>query len=109
MLSVMLDAHSEVLCGPELALFSHPFFWTQEGREWRERLQSYLGQDDQATRSPAWTLAEGVCPYTDIVYTNTLPWYGLSVSERVQVRWHGPLPWAEQPRWSPHSSHPWAW
>jgi hypothetical protein len=79
LLSIMLHAHPDLLCGPELALFGHPFVWRQAGSQWRERLQQYLRLGYDVIRLPEWTPANGVCPYANLVYDNTLPWYGLTV------------------------------
>jgi sulfotransferase family protein len=78
LLSVMLDAHSEVLSGPELALFAHPFFWNKAGTDWRDPLMRYLDEGYRAVFRPEWTLVNGFCPYAGLVYDNTLPWYGLT-------------------------------
>jgi Sulfotransferase family len=78
LLSVMLDAHPEVLSGPELALLAHPFFWNQTGTAWRDPLLTYLDEGYRATFRPEWTLANGFCPYAGLAFDNTLPWYGLT-------------------------------
>lgn len=81
LLSVMLHAHPDVLCGPELALFAHPFFWGLEGPKWRERVLHYLGLGPNARLLPEWTLGNGLCPYAGLVFENTLPWYGLTMPD----------------------------
>lgn len=83
LLSVMLDAHPDLLSGPELALFSHPFFWRTHGASWREPLLKYLDEGYRATFRPEWTLANGFCPYSGLVLENTMAWYGLS-SDRLK-------------------------
>ena len=80
LLSVMLDAHPQIMCGPEISLFSHPFFWRQSGTVWRERLIRYLDLGYDVKKLPEWKLENGVCPYVELVYGNTLPWYGLDRS-----------------------------
>jgi len=77
LLSVILDAHPQIMCGPEISLFSHPFFWEQSGPIWRERLIRYLDLGYSVKKLPEWKLENGVCPYVELVYDNTLPWYGL--------------------------------
>jgi hypothetical protein len=79
LLSVMLDAHPDVMSGPELALFAHPFFWTLEGRAWRERLLHAIRLGSNARLHPDWTIANGFCPYAGLVLENTLSWYGSSL------------------------------
>ena len=74
-LSVMLDAHPEILSGPELGLFAHPFFWRETGAAWREPLLRHLGEGYVASFRPEWTLQNGFCPYAGLVLENTLPWY----------------------------------
>jgi hypothetical protein len=81
LLSVMLDAHPDVLCGPELSLFSHPFFWSLEGAEWRARLLRYISLGPLAISLPEWKLSNGLCPYALLLYSNTLPWYGITCEE----------------------------
>jgi hypothetical protein len=73
----MLDAHPEVICGPELSLFSHPFFWSDRGLRWQERLLCYMDQAVKEMSCPDYTLNEGVCPYVRFIYTGkNLAWYG---------------------------------
>lgn len=81
LLSVMLHAHPEVLCGPELAMFAHSFFWQETGALWRSRVRRYLEMNDQVMVRPEWRLESGVCPYTTMVYANTLPWYGMTLAD----------------------------
>ena len=83
LLSVMLDEHPDVLSGPELALFAHPFFWTTSHADWRDPLLRYLDEGYNAVFRPEWTLTNGFCPYAGLVLDNTLPWYGLT---REQLR-----------------------
>lgn len=83
LLSVMLDAHPLLLSGPELALFSHPFFWRTDGAAWREPLLKHLDEGYRATFRPEWTLANGFCPYSGLALENTMSWYGLT-SDRLK-------------------------
>lgn len=78
-LSVMLDAHPEILSGPELGLFAHPFVWRESGATWREPLLAHLDEGYEASFRPEWTLENGYCPYTGLVLENTLAWYGQSL------------------------------
>jgi hypothetical protein len=75
----MLHAHPDLLSGPELALFAHPFFWQLDGRAWRERFIHAIQLGSNARFDPDWTLANGYCPYAGLVFENTLPWYGTTL------------------------------
>lgn len=78
LLSVMLDAHPSILCGPELTLFAHRFFWNQSGEEWRRSLLYFLERGYLSTGEPQWTLGNGFCPYAGPLQFDSLPWYGWS-------------------------------
>jgi hypothetical protein len=76
LLSVILDTHPRVFSGPELAMFSHPFLWTQSGEVWRERLLRYsYPATDVATLSD-WSIHEGACPWIGFCNPLNFPWYG---------------------------------
>lgn len=81
LLSIMLDAHEDVLCGPELAIFSHPRFWTSRDERWRDSLRRRLGGNVDNPRRPDWSLDSGFCPFVDAVYPQNLPWYGVTPDE----------------------------
>lgn len=70
LLSVMLDSHPDILCGPELALFCHPGFWRR----------------DLSIR----------CPGVRLLYDH-LDWYG-TTSTRVHemLSEYGPLEFLER-------------
>ena len=85
LLSVMLDAHPDILCGPEFSMFSHPFFWSQAGPVWRERVARYLELSYHAKALPEWTLDNGVCPYAELVFDDSLPWYGVTRSSLIAL------------------------
>jgi hypothetical protein len=42
LLSIILDAQPTLLCGPELAFFSHPFVWLGQGRQWKDEILDAL-------------------------------------------------------------------
>lgn len=74
LLSVLLDAHPDILCGPELAIFSHPIFWREDGNAWREGVRRLVASELHQRKGPGWTLAGGYAPYVSIDWRN-FPWY----------------------------------
>lgn len=78
LLSVMLDAHPDILCGPELSLFSHPIFWTGRGVDWQNTLLKRMGIGHDVHSSVERLLSDGFCPYASLVFGNNLPWYNLT-------------------------------
>jgi hypothetical protein len=85
LLSVLMDTHPDIVCGPEISLFSHPFFWNKDSDEWRTHLLQHLPLGASVVDLEEWTLDNDVCPYTELVYDNTLSWYGLSRSELIDL------------------------
>lgn len=83
LLSVILDTHSQIFCGPELALFSHPFLWAEEGERWRHRMLRYTDPTVDVMTLPEWTLDEGVCPWISFSHPANFAWYGC---EQVEIR-----------------------
>jgi hypothetical protein len=77
----MLDAHPDILCGPELTLYAHPFVWRQTENSWRERMLCYLDPTLNPQASPEWTLEGGVCPWVGFLDAGNLAWYGTSLEE----------------------------
>lgn len=76
LLSVILDTHPQIFCGPELALFSHPFLWAERGERWRERMLRYTDPAVEPMSQPDWTLEEGVCPWISFSHPANFSWYG---------------------------------
>jgi hypothetical protein len=83
-LSNMLNAHPEVLSGPEISLFSHPIFWSGQGTEWATKLHRLLDpmvDELKETTEYQWDGGRGFCPYVKIVYESALDWYGVDVQQ----------------------------
>ena len=82
LLSLLLDAHPQMICGPELWLFAHPFFWSLKGQAWQERLTRFFrtGAPDYF-ELPDWNLNHGVCEYADLLVANHLEYYASSLDE----------------------------
>jgi hypothetical protein len=80
LLSLLLDAHPQMICGPELWLFAHPFFWSLKGQAWQERLTRFFrtGAPDYF-ELPDWNLNHGVCEYADLLVANHLDYYASSL------------------------------
>ena len=81
--SGMLDAHPDVLCGPDLSLFSHPHFWLGEGVEWATRLHHLLDPTVNSSREADWVWdgGRGFVPYVPPVSETALEWYGVDVHQ----------------------------
>ncbi len=91
LLSVILDHHPRMCCGPELALLTHPFLWTESGERWRQRVSRCLQPGSDERLLPDWTSEAGVCEFTGFCSTGNLKWYGTSVAEVLQQLpgWNG--------------------
>jgi len=83
LLSVMLDAHPDILCGPELSLFSHPYFWLGDGPDWARRLDAWLDPAVDEQQDPAWEWCggRGMCPYVRLIYEHALEWYEVPLAQ----------------------------
>jgi len=79
LLSCMLDAHPDLMCGPELSFFCHPYLWSMSGPAWRQRLLAALNAPRLGLGEEYWDLQEGVVPYVPQVDTRSLGWYDLSL------------------------------
>jgi len=51
--STMLDAHPQVVCGPELNLVSHPVFWAAQGEDWHGSIHRWLARPVAPPRHPS--------------------------------------------------------
>ena len=85
LLSMILDAHPQIMCGPELSLFSHPFVFSDEGDVWQERLLKYLPTDFNEFLSSDWTLKDGCCPHVKLIYEQNLSWYEINTETLKQI------------------------
>lgn len=74
----MLDAHPDLLCGPELSILGHPLVWQGRGDTWRKRLLDCLDLYPSRPSNEQWNLDHGAVPYMAIIDVHNLPWYGLS-------------------------------
>lgn len=79
LLSVMLDSHPDICCGPELSVFTHPFFWNCTGSEWRTKLMKWTDPTVNEMDLPDWRVENGICPYMRVVDFPNLSWYGLDL------------------------------
>ncbi len=79
LLSVMLDAHPDLLCGPELAILAHPLVWQGCGGAWRKRLLDCLDLYPSLPPREQWNLDHGAVPYQLLTLDDHLAWYGLSL------------------------------
>ncbi len=76
LLSVMLDAHPEIFCGPETGLLCHPFVFTDAPDMFKEKALRALAAGGRVDDPGYWNLEHGFCPYSNFGYENTLPYYG---------------------------------
>lgn len=76
LLSVILDTHPKIFSGPELAMFSHPFLWNDQGQDWRERVLRYSTPATELSTLPDWSLESGVCPWIGFCNPFNFSWYG---------------------------------
>ncbi len=76
-LSVMLDAHPEIFCGPELAVLSHPALFTRPFAQFRQQFAEYLAPDHWRREDPIEKMRKGFCPYV-LLYEDNLNFYGLN-------------------------------
>ena len=81
LLSVILDSHPKIFSGPELAMFSHPFLWTEQGEPWRRRVLQYSLPTTDLFSLPDWSLSEGICPWIGFCEAPNLPWYGYTLDD----------------------------
>ena len=114
LLSVMLDAHPEILCGPELNIFSHPSFWSLEGAAWRESISRAIHYDPSVSSQAR--CERGHTPFSLVPDAKNLAWYGLSLEslrdhiarssngrELVERVYAGPLQRRGKVRWAEKS------
>jgi hypothetical protein len=78
LLSVLLDAHPEVTCGPELAVLAHPGMYARPWEEFRAEFLDNLRPWAWDTQDAADRLGRGFCPYA-LAYVDNLPYYGLDL------------------------------
>jgi len=79
LLSVLMNSHSSLCIGPELSLFSHPFFWMERGSQWRQGLLDGLATPIYSLEPNRWTLRRGFLPFSHLCDTDDLGWFGLTV------------------------------
>jgi hypothetical protein len=85
LLSVILDNHPQLYCGPELELFAHPFLWRETGPTWQERMLRYTHPNVDVTALPEWTLENGVCEWNRFWSESHLAWYQAD-ADRIRER-----------------------
>ena len=61
----MLDAHPDLLCGPELTILSHPLIWQDCGDVWRQRLLDCLDLYPSRPPHEQWNLDRGRAVHGD--------------------------------------------
>ncbi len=76
LLSVMLDAHPEILCGPELVLLAHPALYQSFGR-YKKFLANHGTNAGDDTADAVARLEDGFCPYT-VIDVNNFAYYGVN-------------------------------
>ncbi|MCH8275427.1 MAG: sulfotransferase [Armatimonadetes bacterium] len=76
LLSVMLDAHPEILCGPELVLLAHPALYQSFGR-YKKFLANHGTNAGYDTADAVARLEDGFCPYT-VIDVNNFAYYGVN-------------------------------
>lgn len=82
LLSVLLDNHSLICCGPELSLFSHPFFWSNHTKDiWKSTLKKKILDNDNIDESH--NIYNGFINHNCLVDLLDLDWYGISRDELV--------------------------
>lgn len=74
LLSVILDAHPEIACGPELGMFAHPAFWLDFSR-FKDAVPDRKHEPSPSRDSHS-ALARGFAPYSGI-YDRNLWYYGV--------------------------------
>lgn len=83
LLSIILSAHPSLLCGPELSLFSHPFFWKLKDEEWRKRILESLNSPELMLNN--WDLDNGCVPYSHLIDIKELDWYENDIHSFTQL------------------------
>lgn len=68
LLSVILNSHPDIVCGPELDMFAHPYFWKLQGDAWRQAASSFIQGESQPEFPER-------CPFAGSVTKPSLEWY----------------------------------
>jgi hypothetical protein len=78
LLSVLLNTHSAILCGPEMTVFSHPALWKDSGESWRQKLFRHATAKPKERIEQDWPMLD-YSPYLGVAWTN-FEWYQSSAS-----------------------------
>jgi hypothetical protein len=76
LLSVMLDAHPDIFCGPELGLLAHPAFYREGFKHYSQHLLNSIDSCPWEKTDALLNLQEGFCPYA-LMDTSNLSVYDL--------------------------------
>lgn len=83
LLGSLLRAHPDLVCGPGIALFSHPAFWLGEGEGWARKLHHLLdpNRDEQLEATWEWDAGRGFATYLEAASEKGLEWYGVDANQ----------------------------
>ena len=81
LLSVILDAHPDVMCGPELNVFAHGIFWSTDEHGWRDAFRRNIFTGDLLKRTYMERFKAGYCPFVRSINMFSLAWYGRTEPE----------------------------
>ena len=84
LLSVLLDNHSQICCGPELSLFSHPFFWSKiPKQDWFRVLRQKIEDNDKLDDEH--NIYNGFINHNCTVDLLDLKWYGTNKDDLISL------------------------
>jgi hypothetical protein len=83
----MLDAHADIVCGPELGTFAHPWFWKYSGQQWRDKFVGCMKHngDQFNVDNPSWMGQADTCQYLPIYFDSTLLWHGDTTNSYLEL------------------------
>ena len=78
LMSVILDAHSEVFCGPEIGIFSQSSMFSHSWDAFKKEFFEYIKKGSFTADGYSSKIEKGFCPYS-LIDENNLPRYGLDL------------------------------
>lgn len=83
LLSILLDSHPQIFCGPELAFFSHPLMYNS-WKEFQKLLTNYIFSGVYSRSPFQERLEKGFCPYS-VLYQDNLEYYNHDVDSFLKL------------------------
>lgn len=75
LLSVILDAHPDIVCGPEIGLLAHSSLYAKDFPRFAQGLKALLEKNQWQKNDALFNLSNGYCPYA-LVDEGNLAFYG---------------------------------